>query len=152
MANTGKKFEELIKESCAILHYDCNRMRDAGWTGEQTSRRFTVKNICDFTIFNGVNLFYIEAKSGKTSIAFDRLTQHKDLIKKDSEGSRNVCVGYFFEVSGEWFFGDVVVVDWLISNIGKKSINAKDMHEWLRVIPPFTPGGKRKARMDLAIL
>ena len=132
MINSGKKFEKLIQESCKIQGIDCNRLKDAGWQGEETTRRFTSKNICDFTIFDGSRLFYIEAKSRKSSIRFDELTQHKALKKKDSSGYKNVRCGYLIEFSkaGSKYFMSVRDVDFVEGFCGKKSFNEKDIQDY----------------------
>ena len=63
--STGKLFEDLVKISAQEQGFDVNRMRDAGFTGfkeQDSQKRFTSKNICDFTLYGHGKLFYIEAK------------------------------------------------------------------------------------------
>ena len=69
----GKKFEALFVKSCAEQGIDTTRLKDAGWQGEKTIRRFTVKNICDFVLFNGQSLYFLELKYRSKSLRFDEM-------------------------------------------------------------------------------
>lgn len=147
MKSTGKKFEDLIKLSASEQSFDFNRMRDAGYRGEVTARRFTIKNICDLTLYKNGKLFYIEAKSSKRSLAFSRLTQHNDLIKKASEQTKGVSCGYLLEIKGLVFFVDVLSMHNLMDSTGKKSVNADDLAEFR--INYYLPPRKKKPRINL---
>ena len=149
--NTGKKLEALIKQSAEELGWDCTRLRDAGWQGEKTQRRFTVKNICDFILFKTPDLFFIEAKSGKTSITFDRLTQQEDLLKKNNPEKR-IYAGYICEIKGKWFFLAATAIHFMEINLGKKSFNADDADAYGYELVGYIPNGKRKARINLDYL
>ena len=149
--NTGKKLEELIKDSAKQLGIDYTRLKDAGWQGEQTQRRFTVKNICDCILFNVPKLYFIEAKSGKTSITFARLTQQKDLIKKHNP-SKFINAGYICQIKGIWFYLSASEIERMQDEIGKKSFNDCDAARYGKGLPGFTPTGKRKQRIALTYL
>lgn len=149
-STTGKKFESLIKLSANEQGFDHNRMKDAGWQGEQTQRRFTIKNICDLTLFKSPSLFYIEAKSSKKSLPFKRLNQHKALLKKHGEGIANVHAGYLLEIAGLYFYVPVFDMGKIMIRIGKKSVNANDLAGY--GINTTLPKGKKKPRLDLGYL
>lgn len=130
----GKGFEKLIQDSCHINGIDCVRLRDAGYRGEQTERRFTIKNICDFIIFNGEKVFKVEVKKRKSSCRFDELTQLSSLIKEfervcDYEISEKVAEVFivYFESLGSAFVIYATMIDELKSMCGKKSFNTKDL-------------------------
>lgn len=152
--NTGKKFEALIKESADLLGIDCTRFKDAGFTGEkQSSKRFTIKNMCDFILFNGHTLYYIEAKSGKTSITFDRLTQQDELEKKRKRNFLGVRAGYLFEIKGKWYYLSSGKIEELIQQTGKKSFNCNDLEDVGAIcVPKYIPAKARKARLDLRVI
>jgi penicillin-binding protein-related factor A (putative recombinase) len=144
----GKALEKLLQESCKIQDIDCTRLRDAGWQGEQTQRRFTVKNICDFIVFGDGTLVYIECKSSKDRLALSRLTQQKDLLSKAASTAQNIFCGYLVWIAGEFVFIRAGAVDQFTST-GKKSINKTDAMRLGTVIQQFTPPRARKPRLDI---
>jgi hypothetical protein len=153
--NTGKIFEATIQDSASVLGIDCTRFKDAGFMRQEKSehKRFTIKNMCDFLLFNGYTLYYIEAKTGKTSIAFDRLTQQDALEKKRNKFYPNVKTGYLFEIKGKWFYLCSSEIEPLKAMTGKKSFNDKDLERSDAIaIPGYTPKRARKARLDLRVL
>ena len=161
LINPGKGFEDLIKDSCLVLGVDCNRLKDAGYRGETTERRFTSRNICDFIIFDGETLLYAEAKTSKdNSIAFKRLTQQKNLFKKyNSNKTSNVKFGYILEFrkSNKYFWVSVFAVDCLQEWIDKKSFNVNDLEEYegvgeVKRINTYLPHRKRKERLDMSFM
>lgn len=144
----GKALEKLLQESCKIQDIDCTRLRDAGWQGEQTQRRFTIKNICDFIVFGDATLLYIECKTAKERLALSRLTQQKDLYsKKIGTGQRLFC-GYLIWIAGDFVFIRVESVDLFIGT-GKKSINKTDALMIGVKVGEFTPPRARKPRLDI---
>ena len=151
MKSTGKKFEELIKLSADELGFDYTRLRDAGWQGEKTQRRFTVKNICDLIIFKSGFVFYIEAKSSKDRLALNRLTQHKDLITKKKKAinsnNDNLDCGYLLEINSSVFYVPVCHMDYIINSIGKKSLNETDLQHFK--LGMILPKRKKKYRINL---
>ena len=148
MKNSGKKFEELFKLSCEEQDVDCTRLKDAGWQGEQTQRRFTPKNICDFICHNGKKLLFVELKSRKSSLRFDELTQLKDVTPKHRP-EKNRFAGFLCELKGRWFFLDVEEIASMQKLIDKKSFNANDAEEYGQEINGVTPKGCRKARINI---
>lgn len=159
--NVGKKFEELIQDSCKVAGVDCTRLKDAGWQGETTQRRFTSKNICDFMLFDGERLAFAEAKTSKgDSITFDRLTQQKELMKKkESARLSNLHYGYLLEFrkSNKYFYISAYSVYRLQQSLDKKSFNVKDLEYYkaygvVRCINTYLPPRKRNNRLDMGFL
>jgi penicillin-binding protein-related factor A (putative recombinase) len=144
----GKALEKLLQESCKIQDIDCTRLRDAGWQGEQTQRRFTVKNICDFIVFGDGALVYVECKSSKDRLSLSRLTQQKDLLSKAASTAQNIFCGYLVCIAGQFVFIRAGAVDQFTST-GKKSINKTDAMKLGTVIQQFTPPRARKPRLDI---
>lgn len=160
----GKQFEKLIQDSCAYHHIDCVRLKDAGWMGEKTERRFTIRNICDFIVFNGFKLYKIEAKKRETSCRFDDLTQLKALTKEFKKVEPYRIAGLISELFVVYFQNhkrvfaiQATIIDELKHQTGKKSFNLKDLEALQNEHPLFcyeirleVPAGKRKAllRMD----
>jgi hypothetical protein len=148
--NTGKLFEELIKDSCFLQNIACIRLKDAGYTGEQTTRRFTVTNICDFILYDGQKMLLLEAKSSKgKSISISRL---KQLVRLADEQNKvfldNYKAGFIFEFSEhKYYYSSVERLDKIISDTTKKSINMDEL-EGIE-IELYVPTGKRKARLNL---
>lgn len=146
--NTGKKFEELFKLSCEEQDIDYTRLKDAGWQGEQTQRRFTPKNICDCIVHNGKKLLFVELKSRKQSLRFDELTQLDD-IRPKHRPEKNRYAGFLCELKGMWFYLSVDEIDAMQASIGKKSFNTTDAVEFGSQISSITPKGCRKARINV---
>ena len=151
MMNSGKKLEARIKLACSEQGIDCTRLKDAGWQGEQTERRFTSKNICDFILFRSPFLFFVEAKSRKSSLRFDGITQAKELRKKHNpEG--NIHAGVLCELNNRIFWISIVGIDNAERMLGKKSFNANDAAIYGREIHTIVPPKKREARIDLGFI
>lgn len=144
----GKALEKLLQESCKIQDVDCTRLRDAGWQGEQTQRRFTIKNICDLIVFGDATLLYIECKAAKDRLALSRLTQQKDLLGKAASTKQNIFCGYLVWIAGEMVFIRAGAVDKFASS-GKKSINKTDALMIGTKVCEFTPPRARKQRLDI---
>jgi len=119
----GKSFEKLLQESCEIQFVDCTRLRDAGWQGEQTQRRFTIKNICDFILFSDGCIVYTECKHAKDRLELSRLTQQADLMKKLAQSTPNLFAGYLLHIAGETYFISAAAID---KYSYKKSLNKTD--------------------------
>lgn len=150
--STGKDLEALIKESCELQDIDCTRLKDAGWQGEDTKRRFTSKNLCDFIIFDGIRLVYAEVKSSKDRLDLKRLTQHADLIKKQSQWRKNVHCGYIVQIKDVYAWIPVFDVEEFIKRGEKKSINCDDALRIGYEIMTFTPNRARKPRLDISFM
>jgi len=118
----GKDLEKLLQESCKLQGVDCTRLRDAGWQGETTQRRFTIKNICDFILFDQGAIVYLECKHSKDRLALSRLTQQEDLVAKAVQGKPNLFAGYLCHIDGENFYISAEAVG-IFTIAGKKSIN-----------------------------
>lgn len=149
----GKGLEKLLQESCEKQVIDCTRLRDAGWQGEQTQRRFTVKNICDFVVFGDGALLYIECKHSKDRLALSRLTQQRDLLDKENQLIQNLFAGYLVHIAGETFFiSSFAVHRFTLDWPNKKSINKLDAGRIGKPVGTFLPERARKPRLDIAAL
>ena len=152
--NSGKRFEQLFQDSCKVQGISCTRLRDAGYRGEDTERRFTIHNICDFIVFpGGLRLYFLELKSRKKAIAFKDLeAQAKALTKKYQEApDLNVC-GFLFEFTDptpEYFWCNIVGYEPFRQAITKKSFNRHDAENNLIPVPLYIPEGKRAKRILL---
>ena len=147
----GKDLEKLLQESCKLQGVDCTRLRDAGWQGETTQRRFTIKNICDFILFDQGAIVYLECKHSKDRLALSRLTQQDDLVAKVVQGKPNLFAGYLCHIDGENFYISAEAVG-IFTIAGKKSINKTEAARIGTRVAPFTPKGARKPRLDIESL
>ncbi len=145
----GKALEKLLQESCELQFVDCTRLRDAGWQGEQTQRRFTIKNICDFILFSDDCIVYTECKHAKDRLELSRLTQQDDLMKKINQSTPNLYAGYLCHIGSETFFISAVTIR---NYADKKSINRADAERIGFKVRHYVPHGKRKWRLDIESL
>jgi len=147
----GKGLEKLLQESCKLQKIDCTRLRDAGWQGEATQRRFTVKNICDFILFDQGAIVYLECKHSKDRLALSRLTQQNELLEKLLQCKKNLFAGYLCHIHGQNFYISAEAVR-VFSILGKKSINKADAVRIGKPVLDFTPPRARKPRLDIESL
>ena len=143
--NTGKKFEADIKQACIEQDVDYTRMKDAGWTGEQTTRRFTSRNICDAILFYEGALLFAEIKHRQKSLTFKSITQYNELIKKWNP-EKNIFSGVIAKLDGRVFFVSTPTITLMIEQLGKKSFNATDASEYGMEIAQVVPKGKKNPR------
>jgi hypothetical protein len=149
-AMTGKKFEALIKDSCEKQGLSYTRLKDAGWQGEQTERRFTSRNDCDCIIFDGQTLLFAEAKHRKDRVEFSGLTQLDDLIKKQGKCElKNVRYGFIFCIAGQFFYCDIITLAVKRETSAKKSFNAPDAAGFCVPIATYLPKRARTERLDI---
>ncbi len=144
--NSGKKYEDLIKLPCEEQGVDYTRLKDAGWQGEQTQRRFTSRNICDCILFYRGNLFFVEAKKRAGSLRLDEITQKDDLMKKWNPGS-GVFSGVICNLKGVDVFVCTPDLDKIKGNTNKKSFNFKDALAYGYEVARVVPAGKRTPRL-----
>lgn len=160
---TGKQFEQEFQLACAEQSVLAIRLRDAGYQGNKFSeRRFTIKNICDFIVFDNYLLLAMELKHRKQSLAFKDITQYKDLRKVNEFIESNnmhratagllVCFGSLERV---WWI-HIAAIDELRDMTGKKSFNHKDCmllseeHPSLVfAVDTVLPPRKKKPRIDM---
>lgn len=148
MKNSGKQLEELVKQSAQEQDWDITRFRDAGYRGGQTDRSFTIRNICDYVMFKAPHIFYMECKAVKSgSLAFKRLTQHKDLMKKHGEGNKNVHAGYLLSIENVFYYVPVFEMNQLMINLSSASVNKHHLVAFK--IGTVLPPRKKKHRIDL---
>lgn len=149
----GKKFEALIKESCEIQGLSYTRLKDAGWQGEDTVRRFTSKNLCDCIIFDGKTLLFAEAKHRKKSVEFKGLTQLESLLKERHKTLiDNISYGFIFCIDGKFFYAHANKIKHMQETLGKKSFNASDAEKELLNVETFLPKRARVERLDIRSL
>ena len=149
----GKKFEALIKKSCEMQGLSYTRLKDAGWQGEETTRRFTSRNLCDCIIFDGKTLLFAEAKHRKKSVDAKGLTQLQDLLDKDAKTDiKNQVCGFLFCIDEQFYFGTVARISDMFQILGKKSFNLKDAELHLKKIATYLPPRARVPRLDMADL
>ena len=130
--NAGKIFEEDIKASvpgtCWIY-----RLRDnASSFSNGINTRFTSSNICDYIVLDDLSktLVLWELKSTKnTSIPLDMIRGNQ--IKGLQEaGQHNLVAGFLFNFrngNNDTFFMDINGFTGMVSSLGKKSFNVKDL-------------------------
>ena len=143
--NTGKKFEAAIKNACIEQVVDFTRLKDAGWTGEQTARRFTSKNICDCILIHGRLALFAEIKHRKGALRFDEITQLEDL-KKKWKPDEFIFSGVICMLKGKISFVPTPVIEKMQSELGKKSFNSDDADFFGEEIAMIRPKGKRNLR------
>ena len=143
--NTGKKFEADIKQACIEQDVDYTRMKDSGWTGEQTAKRFTSRNICDTILFYNRTLLFSEQKCRAKMLAFKEITQYKDLLTKWNP-DKFIFSGVIAKLDGRVFFVSTPTITLMIEQLGKKSFNATDASEYGMEIAQVVPKGKKNPR------
>lgn len=151
---SGKDFEALIKDSCEKQGISYTRLKDAGWMGESTERRFTPTNICDCIIFDGKTLLFAEAKHRKDRVEFSGLKQLPDLLKKQSKENMtgNIKYGFLFCIKNQFYYADASFIESMKHILGKKSFNVCDANLHLKRIKTFIPNRARKERLDFISL
>lgn len=148
----GKGLENLLQESCKLQGVDCTRLRDAGWQGEQTQRRFTIKNICDFILFDQGAIVYLECKHAKDRLPLSRLTQQYDLMEKLKQLKPCLFAGYLVHIDDVTVYISAAAVDRFVGDSGKKSINKTEALNIGYKVAYFTPARARKPRLDIESL
>jgi penicillin-binding protein-related factor A (putative recombinase) len=153
--NSGKQFEALFQDSCRIQGISCTRLRDAGFRGEQSERRFTIRNICDFICYaGGKHIWFLELKSRQKRIAFKKLEkQAARLLQKYQENPMLHKCGFLIDFSDSddrYYFVEINDYYQLTQTHNKQSVGIKDMQS-LTVFQPiklYVPKKKRSKRLD----
>jgi len=143
--STGKKFESVIKNACIEQGVDYTRLKDAGWQGEETTRRFTSKNICDCILFYSRKLVFAEIKHRKGALRFDEITQ-LDELKKKWKPENYIYSGVICQLKGEISFVSTPTIELMQKELGKKSFNSTDAASFGMEIAMVKPHGKRNER------
>lgn len=163
---TGKDFESKIKQACDEQGVLSIRLRDAGYQGEMTTqRRFTIKNVCDYILFDGNKFVAMEAKHRKQSLAFKDITQQNDMRKlEDFIEDKGICTAtcgllVCFGAIERTFWIHISAIEELKAATGKKSFNFKDClameqeHPALVVlVNTILPNRKKVKRLDMSFL
>lgn len=142
--NIGKVLEQNWKNSIpdSIFYY---RPPDSAQSfGINQNLRFSAKSPCDCFIFTGDFLYTLELKSvGTKSISFEREKSDKGIIHKHQIDNlqkfstyKNVISGFIFDfrISDKTYFCTIDDFISMISNLGKKSFNEKDLFKMCRPI------------------
>lgn len=149
----GKDFEALIKDSCEKQGISYTRLKDAGWQGEATERRFTPTNVCDCIIFDGNSLLFAEAKHRKDRVEFSGLKQLKDLLSKQGQCAiPNIHYGFLFCLKDNFYYCDAMKISVIQEICGKKSFNEDDAKRFCVPVATFLPERARKERIDISAL
>ena len=143
--STGKKFEAVIKNACIEQGVDYTRLKDAGWQGEQTTRRFTSKNICDCILFFKRTLLFAEIKHRNGALRFDEITQ-LDELKKKWNPEAYIYSGVICQLKGEISFVPTPAIESMQKELGKKSFNSTDADAFGIEVNMIKPQGKRNLR------
>ena len=159
--NSGKKLETLFMESCDSQNIDYYRLRDAGYRGEETERRFSVTNICDFIAHSSLTTAYLELKSTNTSLSFSGVREgqakglyNKKMSSKD-KGLFNIICGFIVELKkyNKIYFLDAEIFyfEYQSRDIPgcSKSISRKFFQENGVILNMYLPPRKRKERINL---
>ena len=131
--NTGKKFEEDIKnsiDSTAFLY----RLRDSGgsWQGGNKSR-FTPSNICDFILFKSPRMYLLELKSHKgKSIPYTAIKQLDKLLEVSNRKLENLGVYLLLNFADleETYLIEVESVASIRDSKSRKSLSIEDVREY----------------------
>ena len=131
--NTGKKFEEDIKNSIddtAFLY----RLRDSGgsWQGGEKSR-FTPSNICDYILFKSPNMYLLELKSHKgKSIPYTVIKQLDKLLEVSNRKLENLGVYLLLNFADleETYVIEVESVASIKESKSRKSLSIEDVREY----------------------
>ena len=133
--NEGKRFEENFKKSAKIDNLLLIRLQDAAGWSDAENTRFTPSNVCDFILYNGIEMHLIELKSHKsTSIAFNQMKQIDKMIKYSYVNLKKYVIIEFRKYTTTV----AIPVDKLIEfreATSKKSINLKECAEIGTIIP-----------------
>lgn len=141
--NIGKIFEENFKKSIPFNVWTY-RPPDAAQSFDMSSKlRFSSHSPCDYMIFNGTTLFFLELKTFEGSCSFERTKNDKgiihyyqvDTLKKYSK-YHNTISGFVldFRKTDNTYFLNINDWDNLINSITKKSFNEKDLLDYAHPI------------------
>lgn len=151
MKNEGKKFEEDFQKSVP-LYCLLMRLRDSAqsFSMDSSKLRFSLKNPCDFILFDSVEriFFTLELKSTKGKcFSFENIKLGKEQPKKDIHVHqilglenfskyKNVVSGFIFNFRDEknknqkTYFQSIDNFMRMIAEINKKSFNINDLQNY----------------------
>ena len=149
----GKKFEQIIKDSIP-KEWFVYRLRDqASAFGDKEKTKFTVSNICDFMIFDGVKLGLFELKTcqGKAFSFDDRAMKQYERLKKET-GKKNLITGFIINYRDYdiTIFYDIFMISRFFEATGMKTLNIEKSSHYGFIIPKEEK--KRKNSKDVYIL
>lgn len=128
--NEGKRFEEDFKNSFSD-NIMLQRFVDSTASWDKSKSRFQVVNPCDYLVFNGKKLFYLELKSclGKSMSKKNTDRQFNillDIYEKNKKSNiSNMILGYVFNFRDveETYFVDIKSLDnYYKDNVNKQSV------------------------------
>ena len=149
--NNGKKFEALVRKSAEQQGIDYTRLKDSGWTGEKTTRRFTSKNICDCILFINGYLHFVEIKHRVSSLRFDEITQY-DELKKKWKPDIGVYSGVICKLKDRFFYIDFESLEKMKERIPKLSFNADDAEFFGYELTTYKPTPRHSPIINLGLL
>jgi recombination protein U len=130
MSNLGKAFEQDIIKSIPENTYKL-RLKDGGGWSNATNTRFTIKNPCDFVLYNmdTKQLFTLELKhTNSKSLPFNNIKEHQ--IDGLTESSKyNVVSGLVIKTCDGCWFLDIKDFNDFYMTTGRKSIPYELLNE-----------------------
>ena len=132
----GKQFEHDFKMSIPKDVW-INKFKDGGGWSNADNTRFTVKNICDYEVYNRYNkqLYYFELKhTNLKSLPFANIkdNQIKGLTKASSYG---IVCGFIISICNKCYFLDIQHFNMFVSATDRKSIPFSYISEFGLEIP-----------------
>jgi len=134
---SGKLFETEFKNSMPDII--CERFNDgsSSWGGNNQVR-FQATSPCDYIVFNGTTLFYLELKVTKgKSLSFANIKKHQieDLTKRSNY--KSVVCGFLIKFSdlAECYFVTIQEFNYFVNNNERKSIPAEYLKDKCLNIP-----------------
>lgn len=126
--NSGKKWENKIKQYCKKERIFCYRLKDSpsSFYKDNKNIRFTSNNISDFFLYYGSRLFIVEAKStASTSLPYSNFRKSQ-IVELTANTNRfdGVIVLCFIEFRR---YGEAYVIEW---DKMKKEMDKEERKSW----------------------
>ena len=150
--NEGKKFENLVEESCVKQGILCQRLKDTA------SRQFGNRNPSDFILYNGKTMLYLECKRHFDRLPLDQLRQIPEMEKLDIQD--NMICGFIIKLvkkkdnTSIVRFLDLDTIKVLIGDL-KAQCKASISYDTLKkytVVSSYLPERARVRRLDITDL
>ena len=147
--NEGKKFENLVEDSCVKQGVLCQRLKDTA------SRQFGNRNPSDFILYNGKTMLYLECKRHFDRLPLDQLRQIPEMEKLDIQD--NMICGFIIKLvkkkdnTSIVRFLDLDTIKVLIEDLkaqGKASISYETLKKYT-VVSSYLPERARVKRLDI---
>ena len=158
----GQKFEQLFRKSVELnKSYSIIRLKDNSMTQRNGIWvKLKNNNPCDFIVYNGVNLFYIELKSvkGKSFPLSNLSKEQEECMYKEAlkdNGQKGYLIIHFRELNKVVMINilDFISLKVYLDIKAKKSFNYIEFMSYGGVeIPLYIPNDKRSNYLDLSKL